>query len=110
MGANNVSMAASKGSMIMLDRRGQPWTFGDNRKQQTGLVDGKRTWFQYPIWLEAMSSVIAVGAGYEHMVIVFDLQSNDGWKRGLVRAFGSNDEGQLGLGSYCTPLGHRFHW
>jgi hypothetical protein len=86
-GANWTSMA--------LQRDGNVWTWGNNFSGQLGdgTIGGYST---SPAAVAGLTNVIAIAAHTYHMLAVKD--------DGTVRAWGANDNGQLGLGTTSASL------
>ena len=100
MGLSNiVSIVAGLGHGLALDRDGYVWCFGENTHGQLGRQMGQAPpHYEYrPLKLQGVDNVVAIAAGYLHSLAV----SRDG----TVWAWGINERGQLGDGTFINRYG-----
>lgn len=85
-----IAISAGEFHSLILDSKGQVFSFGENKDGQLGL--GAMNFRDIPTLIETsgIGEIVAISAGGSHSLI---LNSH-----GQVFSFGSNDEGQLGLG------------
>jgi alpha-tubulin suppressor-like RCC1 family protein len=85
--SNIVAILAGTTHSLLLDSRGQVWSFGQNGFGELGLG----TYFpvSYPVMSLVISEVVAIYAGNEHSLFV-DVQ-------GQVFGCGQYKQGQLGI-------------
>ena len=97
--SNIVSIAAGLGHGLALDRDGYVWCFGENTHGQLGRQMGQAPpHYEYrPLKLQGVDNVVAIAAGYLHSLAV----SRDG----TVWAWGINERGQLGDGTFINRYG-----
>lgn len=98
--SNIVAIAAGGGYGLALDRDGYVWCFGGNTHGQLGrqLTGPAPRHFEYrPLKVQGVDNVIAIAAGNLHSLAV----SRDG----TVWAWGMNERGQLGDGTFINRYG-----
>src|SRR5436853_483783 len=99
--SNIIAITAGGLHSMILNERGQIYTFGDNGCGQLGLGDNAskhNTNRNTPTLIPNISNIIAITAGGLHSMILNE--------RGQIYTFGANNYGQLGLGdndSQHTP-------
>ncbi|WP_342377030.1 chromosome condensation regulator RCC1 [Myxococcus stipitatus] len=105
-----VSIAFNQGFSMALDASGAVWTWGENSNGQLGHGTPPEpgqprtpgaSMSASPARVPGLTGGVAIAAGYTHGLVLME--------DGTVRAFGSNDEGQLGDGTmtsrdYALPV------
>ncbi len=86
--AGVTTVAAGENHSIALKADGTVWTWGSNSAGQLGINEGTSTMRLVPVFVDGLSGITAIGAGYNHS---FALKSD-----GTIWAWGSNNKGQLG--------------
>ncbi|AGC48846.1 RCC1 repeat-containing protein [Myxococcus stipitatus DSM 14675] len=105
-----VSIAFNQSFSMALDASGAVWTWGENSEGQLGHGTPPEpgqpqtpgaSLSDSPARVPGLTGAVAIAAGYSHGLVLME--------DGTVRAFGANDEGQLGDGTttsrnYALPV------
>ena len=89
---NMVDISATNDSVVLLDRSGNTYTYGDNSKGQAGIGSNGGNVELSKINIADEKTYLSVGAGYKNNYVI-DTE-------GFVYAAGDNEYGQLGNGTY----------
>lgn len=83
-------VAFNQNSSLFVDKTGGVWVWGENSKGQLGLGDsGTATRRSTPTVNPSVTNIVAAAVGFGH-TLVLD-------KDGVVKAWGTNDVGQVGV-------------
>lgn len=92
------SISAGGEHSLILDQKGQIWSFGNDRNSQLGLgnsdTNSDSMQHSIPTRVNGIPFIISVSAGGNYNLVID--------RRGQVWSFGNNDYGQLGLGDYVN--------
>jgi alpha-tubulin suppressor-like RCC1 family protein len=95
---NAVAVAAGGDDFtVVVDNAGQAWSFGENTEGQLGLGFGgfgETNLYDVPLKVGGLSNVVSVAAGFYHALA---LRAD-----GTVLAWGSDNDGQLGVGGLAS--------
>lgn len=102
-----VSIAFNQSFSMALDAGGAVWTWGENTDGQLGHGTPPEPGQPQPpdaafrdaaTRVPGLTGAVAIAAGYRHALVLME--------DGTVRAFGGNDEGQLGDGTFTASRNH----